>query len=86
VATVIHGGTDFLEMFSHGKAVAKRHDQASALALFRAYGTKDIDPFRTLILWSGWPTSTFRPPASDLVFLAYSGFVLEPDFEFGSCG
>lgn len=42
MATIIHRGTDFLEMFGHGKAVAEGHDQAGPLSLLRAYGTKDI--------------------------------------------
>lgn len=80
----IDRGTDFLEMLGHGEAVAERHDKAGALALFGADRTEDIGPLGALIFRCRRSAAAFRPSPGRLVFLAYPGLVLPPDFELGS--
>ncbi len=67
------GARYLLEMERHGGAVAGRQDQARSLALLRADGAEDIGRAGALIVGCAGPGER------DLVLLADTGFVLEPD-------
>ena len=76
----IDGVADFGKVFLHRLGVAGK-DETSTLALLRADRTEDVGPHRALIMRCGWSGSSPRPSPSDLVLLAYSGFVRPPDFD-----
>ena len=71
---------DFREVQVHRFDIAGGQDQSRALALFRADGTKDIGRCGSLISRSARASPAFGPPAGDLVLLADTSLVLEPDF------
>ena len=71
---------DFREVQVHRFGVAEGEDQSRALALFRADGTKDIGRCGSLIPRSARASAAFGPPAGDLVLLADTSLVLEPNF------
>lgn len=69
------------QVLVHGMGVAPRHDESSSLALPGADGTEDIGGPGSLVVWRGRPCSPLGPTAGDLVLLAYTRLVLEPDFD-----
>ncbi len=71
---------DFSEVQVHGFGIAKGQDQSRALALFRADGTEDIGRCGSLIPRSARASAALGPPAGDLVLLADTSLVLEPNF------
>ena len=71
---------DFREVQVHRFDIAGRQDQGRALALFRADGTEDIGRCGSLIPRSARASAALGPPAGDLVLLADTRLVLEPDF------
>lgn len=81
VRTGIDGVADFGKVLLHRLGVAIGKDEASPLALFRADRTEDVGPHGALIMRGRRSGSSPRPSPSDLVLLAYSGFVGPPDFE-----
>ena len=71
---------DFGEVQVHGFGIAEGQDQSRALALFRADSTEDIGRRGSLIPRSARASAALGPPAGDLVLLADTSFVLEPNF------
>jgi hypothetical protein len=71
---------DFREVQVHRFGIAKGQDQGGALALFRADGTEDVGRCGSLIPWSARASAALGPPAGDLVLLADTSLVLEPNF------
>jgi hypothetical protein len=71
---------DFREVQVHRLGIAEGQDQSRALALFRADGTEDVGRCGSLILRSARASAALGPPAGDLVLLADTSLVLEPDF------
>ena len=70
---------DFREVQVHRLGVAGRQDQGRALALFRADRAEDVGGSGALVAGRAGTGAALGPPASDLVLLADTGFVLEPD-------
>ena len=60
--------------------IAEGQDQSRALALFRADGTEDIGRCGSLIPRRARASAALGPPAGDLVLLADTSLVLEPNF------
>ncbi len=73
------GARYLFEMKCHGSAVAERQDQARALAFLRADGPEDIGRAGALIVGCAGPGAAPGPSPCDLVLLADTGFILEPD-------
>ena len=71
---------DFREVQVHRFGIAEGQDQSRALALFRADGTEDIGRCGSLIPRRARASAALRPPAGDLVLLADTSLVLEPNF------
>ena len=71
---------DFREVQVHRFGIAEGQDQSRALALFRADGTEDIGRGGSLIPRSARASAALGPPAGDLVLLADTSLVLEPNF------
>jgi hypothetical protein len=71
---------DFGEVQVHGFGIAEGQDQSRALALFRADSTEDVGRCGSLIPGSDRASAALGPPAGDLVLLANTSFVLEPNF------
>src|SRR6202163_1659037 len=71
---------DFREVQVHRFGIADGQDQSHALALFRADGAEDIGRGGALIPRSARASAALRPPAGNLVLLADTSLVLEPDF------
>src|SRR5664280_2620458 len=71
---------DFRQVQVHRFGIAEGQDQSRALALFRADGTEDIGRCGSLIPRRARASAALGPPAGDLVLLADTGFVLEPNF------
>ena len=71
---------DFREVQVHRFGVAEGEDQSRALALFRADGTEDIGRCGSLIPRRARASAALGPPAGDLVLLADTSLVLEPNF------
>jgi hypothetical protein len=71
---------DFGQMQVHRLGIAEGQDQSRALALFRADGSEDIGRGGALIPRRAWASAALGPPAGDLVLLADTSFVLEPNF------
>ena len=71
---------DLREMQVHRLGVASGQDQGRAFALLRADCAEDVGRRGALITGSTWTGAAFRPPAGDLVLLANTSLVLEPDF------
>jgi hypothetical protein len=68
------------EMQVHGLSVAGRQDQSRALAVLWADGAEDVGGSGALITGRAGTGAALRPSAGDLVLLADSSLVLEPDF------
>ncbi len=66
-------------MERHGGAVAERRDQARALAFLQADGAVDLGRAGALIVGCAGPGAAPSPSPRDLVLLAGTGFILEPD-------
>jgi len=73
---------DFGEMQVHRKSIAAGQNQGRALAVLRRDRAEDIGRDCALIMRRARSRSTFGPSAGNLVFLANTGFVGEPDFYF----
>ena len=71
---------DFDQMQVHRVGIAEGQDQSRALALFRADGTEDVGRCGSLIPRSARASAALGPPACDLVLLADTSLVLEPNF------
>ena len=71
---------DFREVQVHRFGIAEGQDQSRALALFRADGTEDIGRCGSLIPRRARASAALGPPAGDLVLLADTSLVLEPNF------
>src|ERR1035437_3543100 len=68
------------EVQVHCLCVAGRQDQGRGLALLRADRAEDVGGSGTLITGSARAGAALCPPAGDLVLLADTSLVLEPDF------
>ena len=75
---------DLVQMRLHGVGIAPGHDQARALALGWADSSKYVGRFGPLIVGRSRSCSALGPAASDLVLLAYPGFVLPPQLYLGA--
>src|SRR5664279_4681970 len=71
---------DFGQMQVHRLGVAGRQDQGGSLSLLRADGSEDVGRRGSLIPRRAWASAALGPPAGDLVLLADTSLVLEPDF------
>ena len=71
---------DFGEMQVHRIGVALGQDEGRALAVLRRDRAEDIGRGGALILRRGRTRSAFRPSPGDLVLLADTRLVREPDF------
>ena len=71
---------DFREVQVHRLGVADGQDQSYALFLLRADGAEDIGRCGSLIPRSARASAALGPPAGDLVLLADTSLVLEPNF------
>ena len=80
VCAGLYGLGDLHEMQVHRFGIAEGQDQSRAFALFRADGTEDIGRCGSLIPRSVRASAALGPPAGDLVLLADTSLVLEPDF------
>jgi hypothetical protein len=77
---------DFREVQVHRFGIAEGQDQSRALALFRTDRTEDIGRCGSLIPRSARASTALGPPAGDLVLLADTGLVLEPNFYLADVG
>ena len=68
------------EMQVHRLGVASRQDQGRALALLRADRTEDVGGSGALVPGRARSGAALGPAAGDLVLLADTSLVLEPDF------
>jgi hypothetical protein len=64
----------------HRLAVASRQDQGCALALLGTDRAEDVGGSGPLVARRARTAAALGPTASDLVFLANTGFIGEPDF------
>ena len=71
---------DLREVQVHCLGIADRQDQGRALALLRADRAEDVDGGGVLVPWRARAGAALCPPAGDLVLLANTSLVLEPDF------
>jgi hypothetical protein len=71
---------DLREVQVHRLGVAGRQDQRRALALPRADRSEDVGGSGPLITGCARAGTAFGPTTGDLVLLADTGLVLEPDF------
>ena len=71
---------DFREVQVHRFGIAEGQNQSHAVVLFRADGTEDIGRCGSLIPRSTRASAALGPPAGDLVLLADTSLVLEPNF------
>jgi hypothetical protein len=71
---------NFGQMQVHGFGVAGGQDQSRTLAQLRADGAEDIGRGGSLIPRSARTSAALGPPAGDLVLLADTSLVLEPNF------
>ena len=62
------------------KLITGRELQGRALAVFRADRAEDVGRCGALITGSTWAGAALGPAAGDLVLLADTSLVLEPDF------
>lgn len=72
--------SDLRQVQVHRLGVASRQDQGRALALLWTDRAEDVGGGGTLIAGRAWAGATLGPAAGDLVLLANTSFVLEPDF------
>lgn len=75
-----NGGSNLREVEVHRLGVAGRQDQGCALTLFGADGTEDVGGSGALVTGRTWAGAALRPPAGDLVLLADTSLICEPDF------
>ena len=75
-----NGLGDLHEMQVHRLGIAGGQDQSCTLALFRADGTEDVGRGGSLIPRRTGTRAALRPAAGDLVLLADTRLVSEPDF------
>jgi len=80
VAGGFNGRGDLREMQVHRFGIASRQDQGCALASLRAYRTEDVGGGGTLVTRCAWAGAAFRPATGNLVLLADTSLVGEPDF------
>ena len=78
-------GGDLGEMQAHRLGVAVRQDERGALAFAGTDGAEDIGRRGALIMRRAGAAAAPGPAAGDLIFLADTSFVSEPDFYVGSC-
>src|SRR5450631_2435280 len=71
---------DRREVQVHCLGIAGRWDQGRALALLRADRTEDVGGGGVLVPWCARAGAALCPPAGDLILLANTSLVLEPDF------
>ena len=71
---------DLHEVQVHRLGIAGRQDQGRALALFRADRTEDVGGGGALITGRARTGAALGPAAGDLVFLADTSLICEPDF------
>jgi hypothetical protein len=71
---------DLREVQAHRLAIAGRQDQSGTLAIFGTDGAEDVGGGCALITGSAWACAALCPPAGELVLLANTSLVLEPDF------
>jgi hypothetical protein len=75
-----NGLGDLHEMQVHRLGVAGGQDQSGPLALLRADGAEDVGGSGALIAGRTGTRATLRPTTGDLVLLAYTSLIGEPDF------
>jgi hypothetical protein len=73
-------GSDFGEVEVHRLGISGRQDQACALALLWADRAEDVGGGCALVAGRAGAGAAFGPAARDLVLLADTRLVLEPDF------
>src|ERR1039457_3910792 len=71
---------DLREVQVHRLGIAGRQDQGCALAVFRADRAEDVGGCGALITGSTWAGAPLGPAAGDLVLLANTSLICEPDF------
>ena len=71
---------DLREVQVHRLGVAGRQDQGCTLTLFWADGAEDVGGSGALVAGRTWARAALRPAAGDLVLLADTSFICEPDF------
>ena len=71
---------DLREVQVHRLGIAGRQDQGRPLAILWADGAEDIGRCGALISGSAGTGATLGPPTGDLVLLANTSLVCEPDF------
>ena len=71
---------DFHEVQVHRFGIAGGQDQGCALSLLGADGTENIGRCGALIPRSARASAALGPPAGDLLLLADTSLVLEPNF------
>src|ERR1700757_4168097 len=64
----------------HRLGVACWQDQGCALALLWANRTEDVGGCGALVAGRAWSGTALGPPSRDLVLLADTSLILEPDF------
>ena len=74
------GGGDLHQVQVHRLGVAGRQDQGCTLTLFWADGAEDVGGSGALVAGRTWARAALRPAAGDLVLLADTSFICEPDF------
>ena len=86
VCALLNLAADFDEVSVHGMGVGARHDQSGPHAARRTDGPEDIGALITLIAHGARACAFFAPDIGERPFLAYAGFILNPDFEALSGG
>ena len=74
------------QMLVHGMSVTPRHHQGRCLALAGTDRAEDIGRAGSLVVRRGWPRSTLGPATCDLVLLADTCLILEPNFDHFTLG
>ena len=89
VCALLNLAADFDEVSVHGMGVGEGHDQSRPHAARRTDGPEVIGALITLIAHGARAGVFFAPDIGERPFLAYAGFILNPDFEAlsgGICG
>lgn len=73
-------GGNFVEVALHGGGVAPGQNQSGAHPAFRTNGAEDVGRLGSLIVRRTRSAAASGPAAGKLVFLAYPGLVLPPQF------
>ena len=76
-------GGDLGEMQAHRLGITVRQHECRSLALLGADGAEDVGRCGALIMRCTGAAAAPGPAAGDLVLLADTGFVSEPDFYVG---